>query len=85
MKNPPTPKYQLNLTITGNTLDEIERELILQVNGGFMLDSQNLTRDEWRVIGGTITSEMECLNPDQTPEKYSTELDQWWAERKANR
>lgn len=82
---PPTPKYRLNLTITGNTLEEIERELIVQVNGGFLLDSDHFTRNEWKVIGGTVTSEMEHLNPDQTPEKYATELDEWWQERKASR
>ncbi len=36
---PPVPRYRLTLTITGNTLDEIERELVVQTRGGFLLDS----------------------------------------------
>ena len=28
---PPVPKYKLTLTITGNTLDEIEDELLAQI------------------------------------------------------
>jgi len=33
------PRYRLTLTITGNTLDEIEHELVVQTRGGFLLDS----------------------------------------------
>lgn len=36
---PPVPRYRLTLTITGNTLDEIEHELVVQTRGGFLLDS----------------------------------------------
>ena len=39
MSTPPVPRYRLTLTITGNTLDEIERELVVQTRGGFLLDS----------------------------------------------
>lgn len=37
MSAPPVPRYRLTLTITGNTLDEIERELVVQTRGGFHL------------------------------------------------
>ena len=38
MSTPPVPRYRLTLTITGNTLDEIEHELVVQTRGGFLLD-----------------------------------------------
>ena len=82
---PPVNRYKLTLTITGNTLDEIEHELVVQTRGGFLLDSDGYKRDEWHSIGGTITSRMEHTNPDMTPERYATELDAWWQARKAAR
>lgn len=39
MAEPPIARYRLTLTIKGNTLDEIERELVVQTRGGFLLDS----------------------------------------------
>lgn len=81
----PVPKYKLTLTITGNSHDEIERELLLQTRGGYLLDSDYYKRDEWTVYGGTHTSRMEHTNPEQTPENYHAELDAWFQERKAAR
>lgn len=85
MTEPPTPRYRLTLTITGNTLDEIERELVVQTRGGFLMDSDYNKRDEWKFIGGRVTSTMEHTNPDMTPDRYDTELDAWWKARKAAR
>ena len=85
MTEPPTPRYRLTLTITGNTLEEVERELVVQVNGGFLMNSHYYQRDEWHVGGGLITSRMEHLNPTQTPENYARELGEWWEARKAAR
>ena len=34
---PPVPRYRFTLTVTGNTLDEIESELVSQTRGGFLL------------------------------------------------
>ena len=85
---PPIARYRLTLTIKGNTLDEIETELIVQTRGGFLLDSDYGKRDSWNSTDGTTTSVMEHRNPDMTPERYAAELDAWWkahkAERKAN-
>ena len=85
MTDPPIARYRLTLTIKGNTLDEIETELIVQTRGGFLLDSDYGKRDSWNSTDGTTTSVMEHLNPDMTPERYSAELDAWWTARKAER
>lgn len=77
---PPVPKYRLTLTITGNSHEEIERELLVQTRGGYLLDSDYYRRDSWHVIGGRETSVMEHTNPDMTPERYDAELK---AEREA--
>lgn len=81
----PTPKYRYTLVITGNTHDEITKELGYQLRGGYLLDSDHETRDEFTVFGGRKTSTLECTNPDQTPEQYERELDDWWQARKAAR
>ena len=78
---PPRAKYRLTVTITGNTLEEVEEELGYQVRGGFLLDSDYYKRDEWTVYGGTSTRVMECVDPDMTPERYQSELDEWWRAR----
>lgn len=85
MKEPPVAKYKLTLTIEGNSHEEIMRELLVQTRGGYLLNSEYETRDEWYVVGGRYKSVMEHTNPDQTPEKYRAELDAWWQERKAAR
>lgn len=82
---PPTARYKLTLTITGNTLDEIEGELLAQVGGGFMLDSGGYRRDEWEVVGGRRTSRMERVNPEQTPENYARELGEWMKRQREER
>lgn len=74
---PPTARYRLTLTIEGNTLDEVEREIVIQTRGGFLLDSDGYKRDEWNVIGGRAQRVMEHRNPDMTPERYDAELDAW--------
>ena len=76
---PPVPRYRLTLTITGNTLDEIERELVVQTRGGFLLDSGYMRRDFWEIVTGRYISVMEHVNPEMTPERYDAELDAWWA------
>ena len=83
--NPPTARYKLTLTITGNTLDEIEGELLVQANGGFMLSSEGYRRDEWEVVSGRYTSRMEHVNPEQTPENYARELGEWMKQRRKER
>lgn len=85
MTEPPTPRYKLTLTITGNTLDEVEGELLTQTRGGFLLNSDYYRRDEWEVVGGRYDSRMEQVNPEQTPENYARELGEWWEARKAAR
>lgn len=91
MSAPPVPRYRLTLTITGNTLDEIEHELVVQTRGGFLLDSggrwglRYMRRDFWEIVTGRYISVMEHVNPEMTPERYDAELDAWWAGRKAGR
>ncbi|MDO5535223.1 MAG: hypothetical protein Q4F65_11295 [Propionibacteriaceae bacterium] len=87
-KQPPTPRYKLTLTIIGNTLDEVERELTVQTRGGFLIDSDYYARDEWHSISGRVTSRMEHTNPTMTPEQYDADMRAWFERRrqqKANR
>lgn len=79
---PPKARYRFTLTIVGNTLDEVDRELLSQTRGGFLLDSDYGTRDEWHCIGGRRESRMEHTNPEMTPERYEAELAAWFNERK---
>lgn len=85
MNEPPVAKYKLTLTIEGNSHEEIMRELLVQTQGGYLINSNYETRDEWHVLGGRCTSVMEHTNPDQTPERYEAELSAWWQKRKAAR
>lgn len=82
---PPVHRYRLTLTITGDTLDEIESELLTQTRGGFLLDSDYRKRDEWHSTSGRVTSVMEHRNPEMTPERYRVELEEWFAARKPQR
>lgn len=82
---PPTAKYKLTLTITGNSHDEIERELLAMTRGTYLLDSGYLERDEFHVTGGRSTRVLEHTNPEMTPERYEQELDAWWQARKTRR
>lgn len=82
---PPVPRYRLTLVIDGNTLDEVEDELLVQTRGGFLLDSDYCKRDSWEVTGGRVTSRMEHRNPDMTPERYESELSEWFERRKQAR
>jgi hypothetical protein len=79
---PPVAKYRLTVEITGNTHHEIEHELLVLTRGGYLLDSDGYKRDEFHVIGGTVTTTLEHRNPDMTPERYEAELDAWWEARK---
>jgi hypothetical protein len=78
---PPVAKYRYTLVVTGNSHDEIEAEILTQTRGGYLLDSDYGTRDEFRVWGGRRTSRLEHTNPDMTPERYEAELDTWWQAR----
>jgi len=82
---PPTTRYRFELTIDGNTLEEVERELAQLANSGFLLDSDYGRRDEWHMVSGRATRIMHHINPDMTPERYAAELDAWSADRRAPR
>lgn len=82
---PPVAKYRYTLTITGNTHEEIEQELLVSTRGGYLLDSDYYERDEFTVYGGAKTSKLEHANPEMTPERYKAELDEWWRARKKQR
>lgn len=82
---PPKAKYRYTLVIDGNSHDEIERELLVQTRGGYLLDSDYGRRDEFTVYGGRKTSKLEHCNPDMTPDRYEKELDEWSESRHAER
>lgn len=82
---PPIARYRLTVTITGNTLNEIEDELVTQTRGGFLIDSGYGKRHEWNATDGRCTRVMEHRNPDMTPERYMAELHAWVDERRAER
>lgn len=84
-ETPPVAKYRLTVTITGNTLDEIEDRLVEQTRGGFLLDSDYRKRDAWDSTDGRTRSVMEHRNPVMTPEQYSDDLAAWFhASRRTN-
>ena len=83
--SPPVARYRYTLTLTGNSVDEIESELLTQTRGGFLIDSDYEKRDEWHVAGGCKTSVMKQVNPGMTADRYAEELDAWWRSRKASR
>ena len=83
--NPPVAKYKLSLTITGNSHEEIENELLSMTRGGYLLNSEYYKRDSFHVIGGRETAILEHANPEQTPEKYADDLKAWADARKAVR
>lgn len=82
---PPKAKYRYTLEITGNSHEDIERELVIATRGGYLIDSDYYKRDEFKVYGGTKTSTLEHVNPTQTAENYAAELDAWWAAHKQAR
>lgn len=82
---PPVAKYRYTLTITGNSHEEVEREMLTMTRGGYLLDSDYYERDAFHVIGGRSTRVLEHTNPDQTPEGYEQQLSEWFEERKATR
>lgn len=84
-QDPPVARYRYTLVIRGNTLDEIEHELTAESRGGFLLDSDYLTRDEFKTFGGVTTATLEHLNPEMTPDRYAEELHAWCLARKAAR
>lgn len=79
---PPTAKYRYTLQITGNTLDEIERELLMRSNE---FGYETARRDEFAMVGGTYTQTLVVADGTQTPEKYATDLEAWMDARKAQR
>jgi hypothetical protein len=82
---PPRTKYELTLVIHGNSHEEIERELLGMTRGGYLLDSEYGSRDEFHVTGSRRTSVLKHTNPDMTPERYDADLDTWWQRRKTAR
>jgi hypothetical protein len=82
---PPVAKYELQLTISGNSHEEIESELLSMTRGGYLLDSEYHKRDEFHVVGGKRTARLTHTNPGMTPERYDAELHDWWVSRKASR
>lgn len=82
---PPVAKYKLTLTVYGNSHQEVQEELLSQVQGGYLIISEDEQRDRWRVCGDRYMSVMEHTNPDQTPERYEAELDAWFQTRKLMR
>lgn len=70
----PIPKYQLVVSITGNSRQEIsDRIRSLDVNW----DYEYGNRDTIESTDGTTRILMEHTNPEQTPEAYDAELSNW--------
>lgn len=85
MSEPPVAKYRYTLVVKGNSHEEIERELLVATQGGYLLDSDYHQRDEFRCTDGRTSSALEHTNPDMTPERYAEELDAWFQARRAAR
>ncbi|QDH47742.1 hypothetical protein SEA_MELLIE_63 [Gordonia phage Mellie] len=82
---PPTHKYKHTFIVYGDSHDEIERELLMHIRGGYDLDSDYQQRDEFEVYSGTTKSILEHTNPGQTAENYARELREWAEKRRAQR
>ena len=65
----PVTKYELTVKIRGNTLDEIEDELLTLVHGGYLLDSDYGKRDAWNATSGRCTSMMVHTTPSRPPRR----------------
>lgn len=83
--DPPVAKYRYTVEIRANSHDEIERELLLLVNGGHLMHSDYHKRDEFESWGGRKHVKLEHTNPEQTPEAYDAELQAWASGRRAER
>ena len=81
----PVNKYRFTLVITANSHEEIEKELTMLTNGGYLLDSDYYKRDEFMCYSGTHTSKLEHVNPEMTPERYNVALQEWWEKTKEAR
>lgn len=85
MTEPPVTKYKYTLVIRGNSHAEIQDELLSQVRGGYILDSDYEKRDTFDTYGGRDHATLEHTNPDMTPDRYEQELREWSEARKAKR
>ena len=47
---PPVAKYKLTLTVYGNSHQEVQEELLSQVQGGYLIISEDEQRDRWRLL-----------------------------------
>lgn len=83
--HPPTHKYRLQLTVYGNSHEEVHRELMAQADSGYLMDSGHESRDAWHITSRRSTRTMTHMNPDMTPERYARELVAWWSGRRAAR
>ena len=55
---PPVPRYRFTLTVTGNTLDEIESELVSQTRGGWIdVPGESVTPDGGRLARFLLDSD----------------------------
>lgn len=82
---PPVTKYRLTVVILGNTHQEIERELLKMVNGGYLLASGYNKHDTFDSTGSRDHMVLEHTNPEMTPERYASDLETWWLASKAER
>ena len=82
MSDLPVPKYRYTLVIRGNSHAEIQTELLVQVHGGYLLNSDYEKRDTFDVYGGREHATLEHINPDMTPERYAAEFEAWRASRR---
>ena len=80
---PPVARFRCELVVTGNTLDEIARELELQVNDFTFERLKGAV--ERRCYGGRHHLILEERNPLMTPDRYEAELLAWAVQRHFHR
>lgn len=81
---PPMSRYKLTLEITGNTMDEVLRELAVQSNDADHELGGDIHRHNAEWISGRSTLSLVERNPGMTPEKYAAELDAWRESRRGD-
>ena len=80
MSEPPVPRLHMNLSIGADSVDDLAEKL-----EALALEVSMRDEGEWNVSSSRGWSFYTVFNPDMTAERYRTELDAWWKERKARR
>lgn len=75
---PPVAKYTATIKISANNHGELLDRVRSLANNWWHHHAEYGKRDAVNSTDGTTNVKLEHTNPEQTPEKYTAELDAWW-------